>query len=87
MVGFYDHTIDLQSKGKFITDVVQFGIAPGEVVLVKAAADLATGDDGGRVNDRRVQRIQDVITRHRVGAAPPDDRLQRVIQYSRDGCD
>jgi hypothetical protein len=25
-----------------------------------------------------------VITRHRVGAfAPPDDRLQRVIQYSR----
>ena len=37
VVGFYDHTIDLQSKGKFITDVVQFGIAPGEVVLVKAA--------------------------------------------------
>jgi len=37
VVGFYDHTIDLQSKGKFITSVVQFGIAPGEVVLVKAA--------------------------------------------------
>jgi NitT/TauT family transport system substrate-binding protein len=37
VVGFYDHTIDLQSKGKFITDVVQFGISPGEVVLVKAA--------------------------------------------------
>jgi NitT/TauT family transport system substrate-binding protein len=37
VVGFYDHTIDLQSKGKFITDVVQFGIAPGEVVLVKSA--------------------------------------------------
>ena len=36
VVGFYDHTIDLQSKGKFITDVVQFGIAPGETVLVKA---------------------------------------------------
>jgi NitT/TauT family transport system substrate-binding protein len=36
VVGFYDHTIDLQSKGKFITNVVQFGIAPGEVVLVKA---------------------------------------------------
>src|SRR3954452_23684660 len=32
VVGFYDHTIDLQSKGKFITDVVQFGIAPGETV-------------------------------------------------------
>src|SRR3981189_2540642 len=37
VVGFYDHTIDLQSKGKFITDVVQFGVAPGEVVLVKTA--------------------------------------------------
>src|SRR3954449_2081224 len=36
VVGFYDHTIDLQSKGKFITDVVQFGISPGEVVLAKA---------------------------------------------------
>jgi NitT/TauT family transport system substrate-binding protein len=37
VVGFYDHTIDLQSKGKFITSVVQFAIAPGEVVLVKSA--------------------------------------------------
>ena len=37
VVGFYDHTIDLQSKGKFITSVVQFAVAPGEVVLVKAA--------------------------------------------------
>ena len=37
VVGFYDHTIDLQSKGKFITDVVQFSVAPGETILVKAA--------------------------------------------------
>ncbi|MFT4276369.1 MAG: ABC transporter substrate-binding protein [Rhodopseudomonas sp.] len=37
VVGFYDHTIDLQAKGKFITNVVQFSVAPGEVVLVKAA--------------------------------------------------
>jgi NitT/TauT family transport system substrate-binding protein len=37
VVGFYDHTIDLQSKGKFITSVVQFAVAPGEVVLVKSA--------------------------------------------------
>src|ERR1700738_1338372 len=36
VVGFYDHTIDLQSKGKFIIDVVQFAVAPGEVVLVKS---------------------------------------------------
>ena len=36
VVGFYDHTIDLQSKGKIITNVVQLLVAPGEVELVKA---------------------------------------------------
>src|SRR3954454_5449213 len=36
VVGFYDHTIDLQSKGKVITNVVQLLISPGEVELVKA---------------------------------------------------
>ncbi|HEX6959894.1 MAG TPA: ABC transporter substrate-binding protein [Ferrovibrio sp.] len=39
VVGFYDHTIDLQAKGKFIESVVQFSQAPGEVELV--AANLA----------------------------------------------
>lgn len=34
VVGFYDHTIDLQSKGKFIQSIVQFSQAPGEVELV-----------------------------------------------------
>jgi NitT/TauT family transport system substrate-binding protein len=34
VVGFYDHTIDLQSKGKFVRSVVQFSRAPGEAVLV-----------------------------------------------------
>src|SRR4030081_2997065 len=37
VVGVYDHTIDLQSKGKFLTDVGQFAVSPGEVVLVKSA--------------------------------------------------
>jgi NitT/TauT family transport system substrate-binding protein len=36
VVGFYDHTIDLQSKGKFITNVVQLLVSPGEVELVAA---------------------------------------------------
>lgn len=36
VVGFYDHTIDLQSKGKIITNVVQLLVAPGEVELVSA---------------------------------------------------
>jgi NitT/TauT family transport system substrate-binding protein len=30
----YDHTIDLQSKGKYITTIVQFMAAPGEAELV-----------------------------------------------------
>src|SRR5215470_4335860 len=34
VVGFYDHCIDLQSKGKFVESIVQFSQAPGEVELV-----------------------------------------------------
>ena len=34
VVGFYDHTIDLQTKGKCITSVVQFADVPGEVEMV-----------------------------------------------------
>jgi NitT/TauT family transport system substrate-binding protein len=34
VVGFYDHTIDLQSKGKYILSIVQFSQAPGEVEMV-----------------------------------------------------
>jgi NitT/TauT family transport system substrate-binding protein len=36
VVGFYDHTIDLQAKGKYVESVVQFSQAPGEVELVSA---------------------------------------------------
>lgn len=34
VVGFYDHCVDLQTKGKFVQSVVQFSQAPGEVELV-----------------------------------------------------
>ncbi len=47
VVGFYDHCVDLQSKGKIVESVVQFSQAPGEVELVatkhpeiKSAADF-----------------------------------------------
>ena len=39
VVGFYDHTIDLQSKGKSITNVVQLLVSPGEAELVTAKDD------------------------------------------------
>lgn len=47
VVGFYDHTIDLQSKGKEVESVVQFAKVPGEVELVatKEAATLKTPAD------------------------------------------
>ena len=41
VVGFYDHTIDLQTKGKCITSVVQLADVPGEVEIV-AASKAAT---------------------------------------------
>ncbi|MEV7967261.1 ABC transporter substrate-binding protein [Sphaerisporangium sp. NPDC088356] len=37
VVGFYDHTIDLQTKGKCIQSVVQFADVPGEVEVVSTA--------------------------------------------------
>ncbi|GAA2350439.1 ABC transporter substrate-binding protein [Dactylosporangium salmoneum] len=36
VIGFYDHTIDLQTKGKCITSVVQLSDVPGEVEIVAA---------------------------------------------------
>lgn len=47
VVGFYDHTIDLQSKGKFVEAIVQLSDAPGEVELVgtKASATIHSPAD------------------------------------------
>ncbi|WP_019938628.1 ABC transporter substrate-binding protein [Bordetella sp. FB-8] len=36
VVGFYDHAIDLQSKGKFIESIVQFGRVPGAMMMVRS---------------------------------------------------
>ena len=38
VIGFYDHTIDLQARGKMVESVVQLSQAPGEVILVSKAA-------------------------------------------------
>ncbi|WP_328447214.1 ABC transporter substrate-binding protein [Streptomyces sp. NBC_00386] len=46
-VGFYDHTLDLQTKGKAVESVVQFSHAPGEVEIVSAkrAGDITSPKD------------------------------------------
>ena len=36
VVGYYDHAIDLQSKGKEIKSIVQFGLVPGAFMMVRA---------------------------------------------------
>lgn len=38
VVGFYDHTVDLQSKGKEVQALVVFGQVPGEVEMVSSKA-------------------------------------------------
>ena len=47
VVGFYDHAISLQAKGKFVQAVVQLGRAPGEAELVatRHAADIRSPAD------------------------------------------
>jgi NitT/TauT family transport system substrate-binding protein len=46
VVGFYDHCVDLQTKGKAVMSVVQFSQAPGEVELVSAKySDVKTMAD------------------------------------------
>lgn len=47
VVGFYDHTLDLQVKGKQVESVVQLAHAPGEVEVVsnQAASELTSPKD------------------------------------------
>ncbi|EFK98322.1 MULTISPECIES: ABC transporter substrate-binding protein [Streptomyces] len=47
VVGFYDHTLDLQVKGKQVESVVQLSHTSGEVEVVsaKAAGDIASPKD------------------------------------------
>ncbi len=40
--GFYDHTIDLQSKGKFIESVVVWDRVPGETLVVSNRSGIKT---------------------------------------------
>jgi NitT/TauT family transport system substrate-binding protein len=51
VVGFYDHTVDLQAKGKCVESVVQFASVPGEAIVVatpKAATLTSAKDFAGK---------------------------------------
>ncbi len=45
VVGFYDHTIDLQARGKSVTSVVQFSLVPGEVLLAGTHTNIKSPAD------------------------------------------
>ncbi|MER6028167.1 ABC transporter substrate-binding protein [Streptomyces sp. NPDC001851] len=67
-VGFYDHTLDLQTKGKSVESVVQFSHAPGEVEVVsdKAAGDLTSPKDfkGRKLGVTQLGSSTDFLTKY-----------------------
>ncbi|MGW3045248.1 ABC transporter substrate-binding protein [Kitasatospora sp. NPDC001159] len=67
-VGFYDHTIDLQAKGKHVESVVQFAQAPGEVELVSAkqADAIKSGADfkGKKLGVTSIGSSTDFLTKY-----------------------
>ncbi|MFF3006658.1 ABC transporter substrate-binding protein [Kitasatospora sp. NPDC057940] len=67
-VGFYDHTIDLQAKGKIVESVVQFSQAPGEVELVstKQADAIKSGADfkGKKLGVTSIGSSTDFLTKY-----------------------
>jgi NitT/TauT family transport system substrate-binding protein len=78
----YDHTIDLQSKGKYITTIVQFMAAPGEAELVptKFAEQIKTLADlkGHTLGVSGLGGMTDYLSRTlalRGGLAPNDISL------------
>ncbi|MFE7858142.1 ABC transporter substrate-binding protein [Streptomyces sp. NPDC057403] len=67
-VGFYDHTLDLQTKQKYVESVVQFSQAPGEVEIVsnKAAGDITSPKDfkGKRLGVTGLGSSTDFLTKY-----------------------
>jgi NitT/TauT family transport system substrate-binding protein len=47
VVGFYDHTVAIQTQGKCLESVVQFSKAPGEVEVVAAHSSISSPADFG----------------------------------------
>ena len=45
VVGFYDHTVAIQTKGKCLESVVQFSKAPGEVEVVAVSSPITAPSD------------------------------------------
>jgi NitT/TauT family transport system substrate-binding protein len=44
-MGYYNHTVDVASKGKFLECVVQLGLTPGHAVIVPTNSSIRTAAD------------------------------------------
>ncbi|WP_414640241.1 ABC transporter substrate-binding protein [Bordetella sp.] len=85
VVGFYDHTIDLQAKGIEVESLVQFSDVPGEAMLVssKAAATIRSPADfkGQSLGVTSLGSSTDFLTEYlaaQAGLDHDDYRLQAV---------
>lgn len=96
VVGFYDHCIDLQSRGYALQSVIQLTTVPGEVELARAGT---TGTDLAQLGGRRfgvtdLGSSTEFLTEYlasKAGLAPgsyrlvPVDAGERFIQALRSG--
>jgi NitT/TauT family transport system substrate-binding protein len=71
VVGFYDHTIDLQTKGKCIQSVVQFANVPGEVEIVRKDSGISSTKDlkGKKLGITSPGSSTDFLTQYLAGKA------------------
>jgi NitT/TauT family transport system substrate-binding protein len=71
VVGFYDHTIDLQTKGKGIRSVVQFANVPGEVEVVGKGVPITSTKDfkGKKLGITSAGSSTDFLTQYLAGKA------------------
>jgi NitT/TauT family transport system substrate-binding protein len=71
VVGFYDHTIDLQTKGKCIRSVVQFANVPGEVEIVGKGKPISSTADllGKKLGITSPGSSTDFLTQYLAGKA------------------
>lgn len=87
VVGFYDHTIDLQSKGKEVQAIAVFCKVPGEVEMVSTKAydagfkSMANANGGKTLGVTGLGSSTDFLTRYladRAGVASKDYSLLPV---------
>jgi len=88
VVGFYDHTIDMQSKGKCLESVVQFANVPGEVEMVskKDAASITSAKDlkGKKLGVTSQGSSTDFLTQYLTGKAGISTKQYTTVKAGAD---